>query len=81
MACGSRGRRRLGGGQVRGYIRNDRAGTSAFALEDGVVSHTYSAYGRGVTALWGMYPWLNAPPKGGRETRPWWRRHDECDKR
>jgi len=27
---------------------------SAFALEDGVVYHTYSAYGRGVDGLWGM---------------------------
>jgi Bacterial protein of unknown function (DUF899) len=25
---------------------------SAFALEDGVVFHTYSAYGRGVDGLW-----------------------------
>ena len=26
---------------------------SAFVLEDGVVYHTYSAYARGVDALWG----------------------------
>ena len=28
---------------------------SAFALSDGVVYHTYSAYARGLDALWGMY--------------------------
>jgi predicted dithiol-disulfide oxidoreductase (DUF899 family) len=28
---------------------------SAFALEDGVVYHTYSAYARGPDGLWGMY--------------------------
>jgi predicted dithiol-disulfide oxidoreductase (DUF899 family) len=27
---------------------------SAFALEDGVVYHTYSAYARGLDGLWGM---------------------------
>jgi predicted dithiol-disulfide oxidoreductase (DUF899 family) len=32
----------------------DLQGMSAFALEDGVVYHTYSAYARGVDALWGM---------------------------
>ena len=29
---------------------------SAFVLENGVVFHTYSAYARGLDALWGMYP-------------------------
>jgi len=28
---------------------------SAFALEDGAVYHTYSAYWRSVDGLWGMY--------------------------
>jgi hypothetical protein len=32
-------------------------GMSAFALEDGVVYHTYSAYTRGLDGLWGMYQW------------------------
>ena len=32
---------------------------SAFALEDGVVYHTYSAYERGLDGLWGMYQWLD----------------------
>jgi predicted dithiol-disulfide oxidoreductase (DUF899 family) len=52
-------------------------GMSAFALEDGVVYHTYSAYGRGLDGLWGMYQWLDRAPKGRNETGGWWRRHDE----
>src|SRR6266702_8803464 len=56
-------------------------GMSAFALEDGVVYHTYSAYARGLDGLWGMYQWLDRAPKGRNETGIWWRRHDEYDKR
>ena len=41
---------------------------SAFALEDGVVYHTYSAYARGLDALWGMYQWLDRAPMGRNET-------------
>src|SRR5258705_827099 len=62
------------------YLRQ-QPGMSAFALEDGVVYHTYSAYARGLDALWGMYPWLDRAPKGRNETGMWWRRHDEYDKR
>ena len=58
----------------------DRPGMSAFALEDGVIYHTYSAYARGLDGLWGMYPWLDRAPKGRNETSGWWRRHDEYDK-
>src|SRR3954469_4604988 len=57
----------------------DRPGMSAFALEDGVVYHTYSPYARGLDGLWGMYQWLDRTPKGRNETGPWWRRHDEYD--
>jgi predicted dithiol-disulfide oxidoreductase (DUF899 family) len=62
------------------YVR-ERPGMSAFALEDGVVYHTYSAYARGLDGLWGMYQWLDRAPKGRNETGVWWRRHDEYDKR
>ena len=62
------------------YTR-ERPGMSAFALEDGVVYHTYSAYARGVDALWGMYQWLDRAPKGRNEKGMWWRRHDEYKKR
>ena len=57
----------------------DRPGMSAFALEDGVVYHTYSAYARGLDALWGMYQWLDRAPRGRNETGVWWRRHDEYE--
>jgi predicted dithiol-disulfide oxidoreductase (DUF899 family) len=42
-------------------------GISAFALEDGVVYHTYSAYARGVDSLWGLYQWLDRAPLGRNE--------------
>jgi predicted dithiol-disulfide oxidoreductase (DUF899 family) len=61
------------------YLR-ERPGVSAFALEDGIVYHTYSTYARGLDALWGMWQWLDRAPKGRNETGHWWRRHDEYDK-
>src|SRR5882672_1791296 len=67
------------GTDVATYTR-ERPGMSAFVLEAGVVYHTYSAYARGLDALWGMYPWLDRAPKGRNETGMWWRRHDEYDK-
>jgi predicted dithiol-disulfide oxidoreductase (DUF899 family) len=66
------------------YTR-ERPGMSAFALEDGVVYHTYSAYARGLDGLWGMYQWLDRAPRGRNETRAegdplnFFRRHDEYD--
>ena len=61
------------------YTR-ERPGMSAFALEDGVVYHAYSAFARGLDGLWGMYQWLDRAPKGRNETGMWWRRHDEYKK-
>jgi predicted dithiol-disulfide oxidoreductase (DUF899 family) len=52
-------------------------GMSAFALDDGAVYHTYSAYARGVDGLWSMYQWLDRAPKGRNEAGIWFRRHDE----
>jgi predicted dithiol-disulfide oxidoreductase (DUF899 family) len=67
----------------------EAAGMSAFALEDGVVYHTYSAYIRGLDGLWAMYQWLDRAPRGRNETMVrgygdlraavWVRRHDEYD--
>jgi predicted dithiol-disulfide oxidoreductase (DUF899 family) len=64
-------------------------GMSAFALEDGVVYHTYSAYTRGLDGLWGMYQWLDRAPRGRNEEMfrglgdlrgsNWYRRHDEYE--
>jgi predicted dithiol-disulfide oxidoreductase (DUF899 family) len=59
--------------------RREGPGVSAFALEDGTVYHTYSAYARGLDALWGMWQWLDRAPLGRNETGHWWRRHDEYD--
>jgi predicted dithiol-disulfide oxidoreductase (DUF899 family) len=67
------------GTDVATYIR-ERPGMSAFALEDGVVYHTYSTYARGLDGLWGMYQWLDRAPKGRNETGVWWLRHDEYNK-
>ena len=57
--------------------RREGPGMSAFALEDGAVYHTYSAYSRGIDILWGMYQWLDRAPRGRNEAGMWWRRHDE----
>jgi predicted dithiol-disulfide oxidoreductase (DUF899 family) len=64
------------GTDVATFLR-EAPGMSAFALEDGVVYHTYSAYARGLDGLWGMYQWLDRAPQGRNETGVWWRRHDE----
>ena len=66
------------------YAR-EAPGMSVFALDDGVVYHTYSAYARGVDSLWGMYQWLDRAPRGRNEASTpdgpltWFRRHDEYD--
>jgi predicted dithiol-disulfide oxidoreductase (DUF899 family) len=70
----------MAGTDVATYTR-ERPGMSAFALDDGVVYHTYSAYARGLDGLWGMYQWLDRAPLGRSETGVWWRRHDEYDQR
>ncbi len=55
----------------------EQPGMSAFALDDGVVYHTYSAYARGLDALWPMWQWLDRAPLGRNEgDYSWFRRHD-----
>ena len=56
------------GTDVATYTR-DRPGMSAFVLEDGVVYHTYSAYSRGVDAIWSMYPVARPRPQGAQRDR------------
>ena len=52
-------------------------GMSAFALEDGAVYHTYSAYSRGLDALWPMWQWLDRAPLGRNEgDMSWFARRD-----
>jgi predicted dithiol-disulfide oxidoreductase (DUF899 family) len=58
-----------------------RPGMSAFAIEDGVVYHTYSTYARGLDGLWGMYQWLDRAPKGRNEAGFWLRHHDKYGER
>jgi predicted dithiol-disulfide oxidoreductase (DUF899 family) len=64
-------------------MTDQKTGTS---FGSGVVHHTYSAYARGLDALWGMYQWLDRAPLGRNETGSleegpliWFRRHDEYD--
>ena len=53
---------------------------SAFALEDGVVYHTYSCYDRGTDALNGTWQLLDRAPYGrGEDFEGWPRRHDEYE--
>ena len=68
------------GTDVATYTR-ERPGMSAFALEDGVLYHTYSSFARGLDGLWGMYQWLDRAPLGRNESGTWWRRHDEYARR
>jgi predicted dithiol-disulfide oxidoreductase (DUF899 family) len=70
----------MAGTDVPAYTR-ERPGMSAFALENGVVYHTYSTYSRGLDGLWGMYQWLDRAPKGRNETDVWWRHHDQYGQR
>ena len=52
-------------------------GMSAFVLDDGVVFHTYSAYARGLDAMWNMWQWLDRAPFGRNEgDLSWFRRRD-----
>jgi predicted dithiol-disulfide oxidoreductase (DUF899 family) len=80
---------RLVAGTDAATFTREAPGMSAFALEDGVVYHTYSAYIRGLDGLWGMYQWLDRAPRGRNEQMfrgfgdlrgsDWYRRHDEYE--
>ncbi len=64
-----------------GYMTEQQALT-AFALEDGVVYHTYSTFARGVEIIMGFYPLLDRAPKWRNESDDsefWIRRHDEYE--
>jgi predicted dithiol-disulfide oxidoreductase (DUF899 family) len=66
----------MAGTDVATFVR-ERPGMSAFALEDGLVYHTYSTYARGLDGLWGMYQWLDRAPKGRNDNGAWYRPHDQ----
>jgi predicted dithiol-disulfide oxidoreductase (DUF899 family) len=62
----------------------EHAGLSAFALEDGIVYHTYSCYSRGLEAFRSAYQLLDRAPRGRDEDelaiRPSWiQRHDRYE--
>lgn len=62
----------------------ENPGLSAFALDDGVVYHTYSCYGRGLDAFNATYQLLDRAPRGRDEDAlpapvAWLRRHDEYE--
>src|SRR5262249_41024256 len=61
--------------------RREGPGMSAFALDDGVIYHTYSGSERGLEGLWGMSQWFDRAPHGRNENGMWWRRHDEYNSR
>jgi predicted dithiol-disulfide oxidoreductase (DUF899 family) len=62
------------------HVPSDLHGMSSFAIQHGVVFHTYSAYSRGVDALWNMWQWLDRAPLGRNEgDMSWFRRHDVYD--
>jgi len=68
-----------GGASVNVVHDEELMALSAFALEDGLVYHTYSAYDRGTDALNGTWQLLDRSPRGRDESAPanWPRRHDE----
>jgi len=58
----------------------ENPGLSAFALDDGVVHHTYSCYARGLDIFNSTYQLLDRAPKGRNEDGiRWIHRHDEYE--
>jgi predicted dithiol-disulfide oxidoreductase (DUF899 family) len=66
----------MAGTDAATYMR-ELPGVSAFALQDGEVYHTYSAYARGLDGLWNMYQWLDRAPLGRNEQNAWFKHHDK----
>lgn len=65
-------------------IAEEHAGLSAFALQDGVVYHTYSCYTRGLEAFNATNQLLDRAPRGRDEDQlavpySWVRRRDQYD--
>ncbi len=60
-------------------------GVSVFALDDGVVYHTYSSFQRGLEVFNGAYHLIDMAPKGRDEAEPdgkmdWVRHHDSYNR-
>jgi len=58
----------------------ERPGMSSFALDDGAVFHTYSAYARGLDGLWGAYQWLDRTPLGRQGDEDAWVHRDRYER-
>jgi predicted dithiol-disulfide oxidoreductase (DUF899 family) len=69
---------RSAGADVAEFLK-ERPGMSTFVLDDGTIYHTYSAYARGLDALWGAYQWLDRAPFGRKGDDGIWVRHDEYE--
>jgi predicted dithiol-disulfide oxidoreductase (DUF899 family) len=68
---------------TKGVGRGDPPPTSRHAgvtksMSWSVLYHTYSAYARGVDALWGMWRWLDRAPKVRNEASMKLRLPDGC---
>jgi predicted dithiol-disulfide oxidoreductase (DUF899 family) len=66
------------------HFAEEHAGLSAFALQDGIVYHSYSCYARGLEAFNGAYQLLDRAPRGRSEDElpvppAWIRRRDQYD--
>jgi predicted dithiol-disulfide oxidoreductase (DUF899 family) len=62
------------------YDDEEMMGLSVFALEDGVVYHTYSTFDRGTDVLNLTWQLLDRAPQGrGEDFSDWPRKHDEYD--
>lgn len=59
----------------------DLPSMSAFALEDDVIYHTYSAYARGTDILCSMWQWLDRAPGGRNGSSMRLGPHDEYEPR
>ena len=58
-------------------LPSELPGMSVFAMQDGAVFHTYSAYARGLDGLWNMWQWLDRAPLGRNEgDYSWFGRRD-----
>ena len=63
-----------------GHLAHLHARDTSFALEDGVVYHTYSCYDRGTDVLNATWQLLDRSPEGrGDDPEAWPRRHDEYE--
>lgn len=58
-------------------LPSESPGMSSFVMRDGEVFHTYSAYARGLDALWNMWQWFDRAPLGRSEGDfSWFQRQD-----